>query len=108
MKYLYMHNRCSIIYCYLLFVSWIANLAYGPASIFSESTHGTIPAKIEILAFYFYPHFSKSSNIDYSPIETNRCIELLDDVFTTRNFLMLFENASSKSRDPVERIISHA
>ena len=103
-----LENYAQIYNAESLFVSLIANLAYGPASIFSESTHGTIPAKIEILAFYFYPHFSKSSNIDYSPIETNRCIELLDDVFTTRNFLMLFENASSKSRDPVERIISHA
>ena len=45
-----------------LFVAVLANMAFGPAEHMREATYGTVPAKIELLAYHLYPFFGISNN----------------------------------------------
>ncbi len=45
-----------------LFTSVIMAMCLAPEDEISEATHGTVPAKIEMLAYYLYPFFGLSDN----------------------------------------------
>lgn len=64
-----------------LFIAVAMNISIGPADEMDEMTYGTVPAKLELLAFCLYPFFGKSQDDIITPWDTNNCIEALDELF---------------------------
>ena len=73
-----------------LFVALFANMALGPAEHVSEATHGTVPAKLELFAYYIYPLFGKSGARPLTPWDTQLCWDALDKLFVSRMHLRMF------------------
>jgi SEC-C motif len=88
-----------------LFAAVIANMAIAPAELINETTHGSLPAKLELLAYYLYPFFGASDNPIVSPWHTNACIQALEQLHIFQNILGL--SSRDVSGDPVARIHGH-
>jgi len=87
-----------------LFVAVIANTSFGPEGYISEVTHGDVPAKIEMLAYYAYPLFGKSQQ-DITPWHINGCIGILDKILALRLMVSHFPK-DNRERDPLEDIVT--
>ena len=87
-----------------LFVSAVANTCFAPAGYISEVTHGDVPAKIEMLAYYAYPLFGKSQE-EITPWHIKNCIEILDKLLSLRLTVPRLPKDDSEP-DPLEGIVS--
>ncbi|MBI4200034.1 MAG: hypothetical protein HY535_06145, partial [Chloroflexi bacterium] len=91
-----------------LFIAAVANLAFAPEGSASEATHGDVPAKIEVLAFYLYPFFGVSNNSKITPWEVNKCIESLNTLVTMRLMGSMFTDRANPEVNEVEDIVIRA
>jgi hypothetical protein len=87
-----------------LFIAVVANTCFGPAGSISEITHGDVPAKIETLAYYAYPHFGISTG-EITPWTINQCIDTLDKLVMMRMIVPKLKTNNGKE-DALERIIT--
>ncbi|VVB62681.1 Uncharacterised protein [uncultured archaeon] len=87
-----------------LFAAIIANTGFGPASSFSEATHGDISAKTEMLAYYAYPFFGKSEK-EVMPWHIKECIEILDSLLVLRLMVPYFPKEATEP-DHLEKIVT--
>ena len=87
-----------------LFVTAVANTSFGPEGCISEITHGDVPAKIEMLAYYVYPFFGKSQQ-EVTPWHINECIEILDRILALRLMVPGLPK-DDRERDPIEKIVA--
>lgn len=67
-----------------LFVAIIAQTAFGPVDLLNETTHGSVPVKLELLAYHIYPFFGDSNETPITPWHTGDCIAALDKLFIAR------------------------
>jgi hypothetical protein len=88
-----------------LFIAVIANTCFSPAELFSEATHGDLPAKVETLAYYAYPFFEKSNNREITPWHINKCIEIMDKMLALRLMVHWFPK-DDREPDPLEDIVT--
>ena len=61
-----------------LFVSVFANMCFGSPEHMTEINYGTVPVKIELLAYYLYPFFASTGNEAITPFHVNASMEALD------------------------------
>lgn len=97
--------------CAKLFVATAANLAIAPADLINEVDFGSVPAKLELLAYNLWPHLKAVSGTDVTPYDTNACIDALDKVFDTRLFAGLKRRLAShgdRRRDVAEQARAYA
>lgn len=87
-----------------LFVSVIVAMCLVREGEMSETTHGTVPAKIEMLAFYLYPFFGLSDNENVLPNQVWFCQEFLDHCLTTQAF-SIYDAPENSPADSLARII---
>jgi len=87
-----------------LFVAVVANTSFGPEGSISEVTHGTVPAKSELLAYYAYPFFGKSQE-DITPWHINECIGILDRILDLRLMVPSLPK-DNHERDHLEHIVN--
>ena len=87
-----------------LFVAVIASTSFAPEGYMSEVTHGDVPAKVEMLAYYAYPFFGKSQQ-EIKPWHINGCIEALDKILALR---MIVPYLPKDDREPelLEEIVA--
>lgn len=83
-----------------LFTSVVTAMCLVPAEEISEASHGTVPAKIEILAYHLYPFFGLSENKNVLPQQVWFCQEVLD------HFLMAnsFPDSDELAADPAKSL----
>jgi len=67
-----------------LFVAAIGHLASAPEGTASELTHGTVPAKVEALAYCLFPYFGASDKSNITPWQMDECLESLDQLVNMR------------------------
>lgn len=79
-----------------LFVSTLLVLSVGPVSEMSEASHGTVPVKIEILAYHLYPFFGVSVE-EISPVEVEKCKAASERILAANGLLI---EAGSNADDP--------
>lgn len=70
-----------------LFVAVAANLSIAPEETISEATHGTVPIKLELLAYHLYPFFAESANSSVTPWHSQICIDALEKLHNKRNLI---------------------
>lgn len=87
-----------------LFVATIANTSFGPEGSVSEATHGDVPAKTEMLAYYAFPFFGKSQE-EITPWHINECIEILDKTLALRLMVPRFSKDDGEP-DLLEKIMT--
>lgn len=87
-----------------LFSAIAGFLLIAPADQMSETTHGSVPAKLELLAFTIYPFIGASSNTDITPQQTIECISALEDLFISQTILGSFSENIDKNNNPIDRI----
>lgn len=83
-----------------LFTSVITAMCLAPEGEISEATHGTVPAKIEMLAYYLYPFFGLSDNKNILPTQVYFCQELLDHCFMANTF----PDSTMSEENPVDSL----
>lgn len=89
-----------------LFVAIIANLSIAPAEYINEAIYGSVPAKLELLAYYLFPFFGSTNNETIiTPWHTNDCLEILENLFTSRIRARVFSEPDNKINNPVDKII---
>lgn len=89
-----------------LFVAVFSNLGFGPPELMTEAYYGSVPAKIELLAYYLYPHFREYQDSDISPFEVNYCMKLLDDLFRLKTQNRVFAEETEENSTVIDYIIS--
>lgn len=87
-----------------LFTSVIMAMCLAPEGEMSETTHGTVPAKIEMLAYYLYPFFGLSDNENVLPNQVWFCQEFLDHCLMTNAF-SIYDAPGNSPADRLARII---
>lgn len=85
-----------------LFTSVIMAMCLAPEGEMSETTHGTVPAKIEMLAYYLYPFFGLSDNENVLPNQVWFCQEFLDHCLMTN----AFPDSTEIGKNPAEELAS--
>lgn len=88
-----------------LLVAIYANIGFGPAEEFEDHLHGTIPAKLEVLAYYLYPYFGFSEEKRISPFHTQKCTVVLDELFTARQMKNIFSKTENSHPDTAEFLV---
>jgi hypothetical protein len=78
-----------------LLVAVYANIGFGPAEQFDDHLHGTIPVKLEILAYHLYPFFGFSDEKEISPFHTQNCTAVLDELFMAKQQHNTFSNIAN-------------
>ena len=89
-----------------LFVAVISNLGFGPPELMTEAYYGSVPAKIELLAYYLYPYFKDYQNSAITPFEVNNCLHVLDDLFRLRTQIRTFSGATEENWTIIDHIIN--
>lgn len=84
-----------------LFVATLLTMGVGPASEMSEATHGTVPVKTEILAYYLYPFFGASEE-EISPVEVEICKAASDTILAANGLLI---EDGSDTDDPATSLV---
>jgi hypothetical protein len=82
-----------------------ANMAIGPAEMMSELTHGSVPVKMEMLAFHLYPFFEHPGKKDITPWHTNECWKTVDNLYDARLRELTFSRIDEKKYDPAQRLM---
>lgn len=91
-----------------LFIAVVANLAFVPEDSASEATHGAVPAKIEMLAYYLYPFFGIPNRSEITPLDVNKCTESLDTLLTMRVMAGMVTDRPKCDDNEVDRIAALA
>ena len=91
-----------------LFVAAVANMSIAPEGSASEATHGDAPAKIEKLAYYLYPYFEHSGNLEINPWHVSECIELIDSIASLRLTGSIVRDSAAPNSTEVDLIASFA
>ncbi len=87
-----------------LFTSVIMAMRLAPEDEISEATHGTVPAKIEMLAYYLYPFFGLSDNKNVLPTQVWFCQEFLDHSLMANAF-SIYSAIGDSPADRLARMI---
>lgn len=66
-----------------LFITTLHLLAFGPPGAAAESTHGTVPVKVELLAYYLYPLFGTGPSDVLTPEKLDRTVRVLGALLNT-------------------------
>jgi len=88
-----------------LFVAVHANLAIAPVDQIKEATHGTVSAKMELLAYLLYPLFGASDVQDITPWDTNHCLEALEELFRLRALVSRLSGVTEDDLEPVREVL---
>ncbi|MDV2504450.1 MAG: SEC-C metal-binding domain-containing protein [bacterium] len=89
-----------------LFTTLFSTLVLVPADMSDEVTHGSIFAKLELLAFHLFPFFGASSNKDISPWHVQSCAQALDELFHQRWQHQMLEKVSyGKKIEPLDDLL---
>lgn len=89
-----------------LFSVLFANMAFAPGDTADEITHGSVPVKLELLAFHSFPFFGFSSNKDISPWHVQSCLQALDELFILHLQQPTLEKvASGEEIDPLDDLL---
>ena len=86
-----------------LFIHVLVMLSMVPMDS-RESTHGTVPVKIETLAYHLFPFFGVSQNRIITPDQIERSIESIDKVLSATMQTQTFERGSGTHPIEVEAI----
>ena len=86
-----------------LFIHVLVMLSMVPMDSL-ESTHGTVPVKIETLAYHLFPFFGVSQNRIITPDQIERSIESIDKVLSATMQIQTFERGSGTHPIEVEAI----
>lgn len=81
-----------------LFTAVVANLALGSAEQVNEITHGTVPAKLELLAFHIFPFLDVSGETNVTPWHTKDCIDELEKLHQARIQNIRYSKAEKKEQ----------
>lgn len=65
-----------------LFTTLLVLLCMAPEGTTTESTHGTVPAKIELLAYHLYPLFGNPPQSPLNPQLVEHALNLVDSLLT--------------------------
>jgi hypothetical protein len=88
-----------------LLVAVYANITIGPVDQVNDFTHGTVPAKMELLAYNLYPLFGVSKNKLITPCHTNDCIDALEKLFTSRQQVRIFSDIQKDKSDSANWLV---
>lgn len=89
-----------------LFVTIVAAMSIGPAEQISEARYGSVPARVELLAYYLYPFFRKRFSENLTPWHIKECREALETLFVVGTVVGYFPETEAELSNPVDRIIS--
>lgn len=87
-----------------LFVALSANMAFGPGDYISEATHGNVPAKMELFAYYIFPFFGERKESLITPWETQHCWETLDKLFISRMHQKMFSETREQKPGELDHL----
>jgi hypothetical protein len=85
-----------------LFMAVATIMSFGPAEAMTESNFGSVPVKLELLAYYIYPFFGKCDK-KITPYHTNECLLALDTLLSSYTFEG-FHIGSQE--DPIARVVN--
>ena len=88
----------------LLFVHLLVMLSMVPIDSTQESIHGSVPVKIEILAYHLFPLFGVSQNRAITPDHIERGIESMDNLLNATMQIQTFERQPGTHPIEVEAI----
>jgi hypothetical protein len=80
-----------------LFVSVFSNMSFGIPEQMTEANFGTVTPKIELLAYHLYPLFGKSQNTSVSVVHVQQCMQALDSLFRSYNFIKSLPVSDNKN-----------
>jgi hypothetical protein len=90
----------------ILFIHVLVMLSMVPVDSARESTHGTVPVKIEILAYHLFPLFSTSPNRAISPNQIERGIEAMNNLLNAMMQIQAVERQPTTLPIEVEAIMA--
>jgi hypothetical protein len=79
-----------------------ASISFGPEETMTEANFGTVPVKLELLAYYIYPFFGKC-NKNITPYHTNECLQSLDALLHSYT---IGEFRTESSEDPIAVVVN--
>ena len=85
-----------------LFIAVAASMSFGPAEAMTETNFGTVPVKLELLAYYLYPFFGKCDK-NITPYHTSECSQVLDTLLRSYIF---GEFRKGDQEDPIARVVN--
>ena len=88
----------------ILFIHVLVMLSMVPMDSPRESTHGTVPVKIETLAYHLFPLFGVSQNRIITPDQIERAMESIDRVLNATMQIQTFERGPGTHPIEVEAI----
>lgn len=88
-----------------LFTAVVAAIAFGPSKYMQESYFGTVPVKLELLAYYLYPLFGKYSATKVTACNINECIRALDTVLS--GYMHLGYHKDNVNEEPALDLSQH-
>jgi len=88
-----------------LFIAVYANLGFGIAEHFDDHTYGTVPVKVELLAYHLYPYFEYSNEKQITPFLTNYCIDLIEELFLSAQQQSLFSIPDTGNHSTADHLV---
>jgi len=85
-----------------LFMAVAASISFGPEEAITEANFGTVPVKLELLAYYLYPFFGKCDK-SITPYHTNECLEALDTLLHSYGFGEFYR---AGQEDPIAGVVN--
>ncbi len=73
-----------------LLISVFSASVFSPAGAANELSHGDVPVKLELLAYYLFPKMTNLQQTPVTPHQSNDAIGALERLHLARNRIMLF------------------
>lgn len=91
-----LQTLCERVNAEKLFVATLLQMCVGPATEMSEATYGTVPIKVEALAFHLFPLFGTSGE-DVAPNHVYQALEASQTIIGANS--LLIESAQELDSD---------
>lgn len=89
-----------------LFVNMFANMTLGSAEHISEATHGTVPVKLELLAYHIYPFFETSKSSQINTGEIQQSLHALEEFFLNHGMHRRLINTRQDNYDEIDDLLN--
>ena len=87
-----------------LFITMVAGMSLGPAEQRDEARYGSVPARLEVLAYQLFPFFKSPVSEELNPWHITECRDALEKLFITSNVLGIF-SSEDRSGNPIDRLV---